>query len=193
MSDPAMKQFEQEFYRLYGDGAYAAAYDLATREMGRFPTWAQSSYYNWRMCAACLMGQPELALALFAEALAAGHWYDEAGLREDAIDVFRPDLARNGISQIRKFAALAEANYIAVAPYHDGGPIGTAAALHLAASLPNFFIQQVPLPDAAEDRRFRAELAGAGLEAVTEGYLNLPVGPGLGIQVNTSLLGKEVA
>ena len=84
MSDPAMKQFEQEFYRLYGDGAYAAAYDLATREMGRFPTWAQSSYYNWRMCAACLMGQPELALALFAEALAAGHWYDEAGLREDA-------------------------------------------------------------------------------------------------------------
>lgn len=114
-------------------------------------------------------------------------------LREDAIDVFRPDLARNGISQIRKFAALAEANYIAVAPYHDGGPIGTAAALHLAASLPNFFIQQVPLPDAAEDRRFRAELAGAGLEAVTEGYLNLPVGPGLGIQVNTSLLGKEVA
>ena len=87
MSDPAMKQFEQEFYRLYGEGAYAAAYDLATREMGRFPAWAQSSYYNWRMCAACLMGQPDLALKLFEQALAAGHWYDEAGLRED------PDLA----------------------------------------------------------------------------------------------------
>ena len=83
MSDPAMKQFEQEFYRLYGEGAYAAAYDLATREMGRFPAWAQSSYYNWRMCAACLMGQPDLALRLLDEALAAGHWYDEAGLRED--------------------------------------------------------------------------------------------------------------
>jgi len=40
-------------------------------------------------------------------------------LREDLIDVFRPDLAQNGITQIRKFAALAEASYIAVAPYHS--------------------------------------------------------------------------
>lgn len=84
MSDLTMKQFEQEFARLYGDGAYAEAYDLATREMARFPAWAQSSYYNWRMCTACLMGQPDLALRLFAEALDAGHWYDAAGLREDA-------------------------------------------------------------------------------------------------------------
>jgi galactonate dehydratase len=114
-------------------------------------------------------------------------------LRADAIDVFRPDIALNGISQIRRFAALAESNYMAVAPYHDGGPVGTAAALHLAASLPNFFIQQIPLPEAEADRRFRAELAGSALETVTDGYAALPVGPGLGIQVNASMLGKEVA
>lgn len=114
-------------------------------------------------------------------------------LRDDLIDIFRPDLAQNGITQIRKFAALAEANYIAVAPYHSGGPIGTAAALHLAASLPNFFVQQLPFPEADEDRRFRAELAGAALETVTDGYLALPAGPGLGLKINVSLLGKEVA
>jgi galactonate dehydratase len=114
-------------------------------------------------------------------------------LREDLIDVFRPDLAQNGITQIRKFAALAETNYIAVAPYHNGGPIGTAAALHLAASLPNFFAQQLPWPEAEEDRRFRAELAGAALENVTDGYLSLPTGAGLGLKINASLLGKEVA
>lgn len=114
-------------------------------------------------------------------------------LREDLIDVFRPDLARNGITQIKKFAALAEANYIAVAPYHDGGPIATAAALHLAASLPNFFAQQVPLPEAEADRKFRDSLAGAGLETVTEGYLALPTAPGLGLKINVSLLGREVA
>ena len=111
-------------------------------------------------------------------------------LREDVIDVLRPDLARHGITQIRKFAALAEANYIAVAPYHDGGPVGTAAALHLAASLPNFFIQQIPFPHADEDRRFRAELAGG--EVVTDGYLSLPAAPGLGLKINSSLL-QEVA
>jgi len=114
-------------------------------------------------------------------------------LREDLIDVFRPDLARNGITQIRKFAALAEANYVAVAPYHDGGPVGTAAALHLAASLPNFFAQQIPVPDADEDRRFRAALAGAALESATDGYLALQTEPGLGLKIDASLLGKEVA
>ncbi len=114
-------------------------------------------------------------------------------LREDLIDVFRPDLARNGITQIRKFAALAEANYVAVAPYHDGGPVGTAAALHLAASLPNFFAQQIPVPDADEDRRFRAALAGAALESATDGYLALQAEPGLGLKIDASLLGREVA
>ncbi len=114
-------------------------------------------------------------------------------LRADSIDVFRPDLALNGISQIRKFAALAEANYIAVAPFHDGGPIASAAALHLAASLPNFFIQQIPQAEAEADRRFRTELAGSPLENVTDGYLALPSGPGLGLKINPSLLGKEVA
>jgi predicted esterase len=84
MGELTMKQFEQQFYELCGEGNYPAAYELVTREMGRFPAWAQSSYYNWRMCAACLSGQPDTALAVFEEALAAGHWYDAAGLREDA-------------------------------------------------------------------------------------------------------------
>lgn len=106
--------------------------------------------------------------------------------------MFRPDLARNGITQIRKFAALAEANYVAVAPYHDGGPVVTAAALHLAASLPSFFAQQIPVPDADEDRRCRAALAGTALELVTDGYLALPTEPGLGLKIDASLLGKEV-
>jgi predicted esterase len=97
----AMKQFEQEFYRLCGDGDYAAAYALVTREMGRFPAWAQSSYYNWRMCSACLIGEPDLALRIFEEALAAGHWYDEAGLREDA------DLATlQGRSEFERLVAI---------------------------------------------------------------------------------------
>lgn len=111
-------------------------------------------------------------------------------LREDCIDVFRPDLALNGIVQIRRFAALAEANYVAVAPYHEGGPIATAAALHLAASLPNFFVQQIPFPQAEADRRMRAELTGTSVETVTEGYAALLTGPGLGLTLNEAALTK---
>ena len=65
----------------------------------------------------------------------------------------------HGISGARRIAVLAETYYVAIAPHHDGGPVATAAALHLAASVPNFFIQHVPRPagpggprDACRDR-----------------------------------------
>jgi galactonate dehydratase len=108
-------------------------------------------------------------------------------LRDDAIDVLRPDISRNGISRIRQMAAVAEPYYIAVAPYHNGGPVASAAALQLAASLPNFFIQQIPLPAAEQDRKMRAAVAGA-VEVVKDGYAALPRAPGLGITVNEKAL-----
>lgn len=109
-------------------------------------------------------------------------------LRDQVIDILRPSIALNGISQLRRMAALAEPYYTAIAPYHEGGPIATAAALHLAASLPNFFIQQLPFPEAGEDRAMRAKLGGASLEKPTDGFLSLPTGPGLGITVNRGAL-----
>lgn len=111
-------------------------------------------------------------------------------LRSDALDVVRPDLAQYGVSQIRRISALAETYYVAVAPFHDGGPIATAAALNLAASLPNFFIQQTPYPAAEQDRRMRARLAGESAETVKEGYLQLPRGAGLGVKVDEAALAE---
>ncbi|MGH9666299.1 MAG: enolase C-terminal domain-like protein, partial [Bryobacteraceae bacterium] len=119
----------------------------------------------------------------FGRDIVAGSRFQDL-LREDAIDVLRPDIARNGISQLRRMAVMAEAYYVAVAPYHTGGPIGTAAALHVAASLPNFFIQQIPLAAGERDREMRAALGGRESEQVTEGFVALPTGPGLGIHVD---------
>jgi galactonate dehydratase len=111
-------------------------------------------------------------------------------LREGLIDVVRPDISREGITWSRRIAALAEPYYIAVAPHHEGGPIATAAALNLAATLPNFFIQHIPFPAAEEDRRMRAELAGATLEKINDGFAALPTASGLGITVNEAALEK---
>lgn len=111
-------------------------------------------------------------------------------LREDAVDIIRPDIGLNGISQIRRMAAIAETYYIAVGPTHDGGPIGTAAALHLAASIPNFFIQQIPFPEAEQDRLMRVELTLAPVEIIKEGFAELPIGSGLGITINEKSLEK---
>ena len=111
-------------------------------------------------------------------------------LRESLIDILRPDIGREGITGCRRIAALAEPYYVAVAPRHDGGSIGTAAAIQLAASLPNFFIQHIPLPDAEDDARMRAEIAGAQVERVHDGFAAIPTGPGLGINVNEAALEK---
>ncbi len=111
-------------------------------------------------------------------------------LREKIIDIVRPRVSRNGITSIRRIAAIAETYYVAVAPHHEGGPIATAAALHLAASIPNFFIQQIPLADADADHMMRAEITSNSVEIVKEGFAQLPYGPGLGVDVNPEALRK---
>ena len=47
-----------------------------------------------------------------------------------------------GITACKKIAALAEANYILMAPHVWGGPVITAAALQIDANIPNFLIQE---------------------------------------------------
>jgi galactonate dehydratase len=89
-------------------------------------------------------------------------------LREQVIDVLRPDLGRMSISSIRRAAAIAETYYTAVAPYNTGGRIATAAGLHLAASIPNFYLLDVPL----------------GTAKINDGFAALPMAPGLGIEIN---------
>jgi galactonate dehydratase len=110
-------------------------------------------------------------------------------LRQDAVDVLRPDISAFGVTRTRKAAALAETYYVAMAPSHRGGPIGTAAALHVAASIPNFFIQEVPFAVQEPDRAMRRELAGE-LESPQDGFLTLPTGPGLGVMVNDDVLNR---
>jgi galactonate dehydratase len=114
----------------------------------------------------------------------------QALLREGLVDLVRPDIGIFGISGAKRIAALAEPYYVAVAPHHQGGPVGTAAALHLAASIPNFFIQHVPLPAAEGDRAMRREIASPALESGQGGFLPLPKSPGLGITVNVAALEK---
>ncbi len=112
-------------------------------------------------------------------------------LRQDCIDVLRPSLGLNSIPKIRRMAAIAETHYVAVAPYHDGGPIATAAGIHLAASLPNFFIQQIPFPDSDSDAAMRAELISPNPETVKDGFAPLVNKPGFGFQVNESALDRH--
>ncbi len=93
-------------------------------------------------------------------------------LREGVIDLVRPDLLIYGISGVCRIASMAETYYTAMAPWHSAGPIATAAALHAAASMPNFFVLQIPD-------------SGAGSAVIQDGFFELPKGPGLGVTVDT--------
>lgn len=111
-------------------------------------------------------------------------------LRWRSIDLLRPSIGLNSIPKIRRMAAIAETHYVAVAPYHDGGPIATAAAIHLAASLPNFFIQQIPFPASERDAAMRAELTTGSVETAKDGFAPLRNRPGLGIDVDEAALSR---
>jgi galactonate dehydratase len=114
-------------------------------------------------------------------------------LRMQVIDVFRPDITRLGFSRARRGAALAEAYYTGVAIYHRCGPVSTAAAIQLAASLPNSFSVDVPMPAGDRDRGLRTDLGGAAVEKATDGFIALPQAPGLGIEVNEDALRQHAA
>jgi galactonate dehydratase len=111
-------------------------------------------------------------------------------LRGQTVGVLRPSLGLNSLLKIRRMAAVAEVDYVAIAPHHSGGPIATLAGIHLAATLANFFIQQVPQPAAGQDRAMRAELVSGNYEAAQDGYAPLINKPGLGIQVSEQALAK---
>jgi galactonate dehydratase len=110
----------------------------------------------------------------FGRDIANGGIYQQL-LREGVIDLLRLDVHTHGITGMRKLAALAETYYVDVAPWHEGGPIANAAALHAAACIPNFYIAQLVNPAAG---------------SVRDGYFTLSAAPGLGVEVDERQLEK---
>jgi len=103
--------------------------------------------------------------------------YDFRELLElQTVDIIQPDLTHvGGILECKKLAAMAEAWYISVAPHNSGGPISHAMTIQMAACTPNFLILE-SFVDEVEARR---SITTVLLEA-TEGYIEVPQGPGLG-------------
>ena len=102
-----------------------------------------------------------------------------------AADVIQPDITHfGGLLETRKLAAWAEAYYVLVAPHNVGGPVSTAAALHLAACTPNFKIQE-HFNDFAEEF---VKAAAPGNPEVVDGAFALPKGPGLGVTLDLDVV-----
>jgi galactonate dehydratase len=105
-------------------------------------------------------------------------------LEKQAASILQPDLCHaGGITEVRLIAGMAEAYYAAIAPHNPLGPISLAAGLQLAAAIPNFLCQeQVSLGEGYLKQPFR----------VTDGYVDVPTGPGLGIEVDEDALQEKL-
>ena len=108
-------------------------------------------------------------------------------LEKGAAKVLQPDLCHaGGITECRLIAGMAEAYYTHMAWHNPLGPISLAAGVQTAAAIPNFLIQE-----------------GAGVLrpgegilkepfVVENGFLQLPTGPGLGVELDDDYLDNEM-
>jgi L-alanine-DL-glutamate epimerase-like enolase superfamily enzyme len=103
---------------------------------------------------------------------------------EGACAFAQPDLGScGGITACKKIASLAEANYVLVAPHVWGGPVITAAAVQIAANIPNFLIQE----SIYKSRDFFDELVVEPFEW-DQGDLIPSDRPGIGIELDEEKL-----
>ena len=111
-------------------------------------------------------------------------WGFREVLEKKAATILQPDLCHaGGITEVRLIAGMAEAYYASVAPHNPLGPISLAAGVQVAASIPNFLCQeQVSLGEGYLKKPF----------TVREGYLDLPTGPGLGIELDEDALAGKI-
>ena len=109
-------------------------------------------------------------------------------LEAKATAYIRPDLCLcGGLSGCKKVAGMAEAHHVKVIPHNPLSPVSTAACVQLDASIPNFALQEYT----GEAEPPKSDLLVEPLE-LKEGYLTVPEGPGLGIELNEAALSYPV-
>ena len=113
-------------------------------------------------------------------------WDFKRILEQGHVDIIQPDPSHaGGITEVRKIAAMAECYDVAVALHCPLGPIALAACLQLDALCHNATIQEQSLGIHYNQTNDLLDyLADPGVFAYTEGYVAIPGGPGLGIEIN---------
>lgn len=109
------------------------------------------------------------------------------------VDIIQPDLSHaGGISEVKKIAAMAEAYDSAVAPHSPLGPINLAASLQIDAVTPNVFIQEQSLGiHYNQGSDLLDYLVNKEVFKYKAGYAEIPVSPGLGIEIDEELVRSE--
>ena len=107
-------------------------------------------------------------------------------LEKRAATILQPDVCyAGGITELRLIAGMAEAYYSPIAPHNPQGPCSLAASYQIAASIPNFLIQE------NGDANYE-DLLAKPLPPVRNGHRPLLTDPGLGITIDEDKLRAQV-
>ncbi len=106
-------------------------------------------------------------------------------------DVIQPDLIKaGGITEVKKIAALGQTFFKTIAPHNTKPTLGTAAALHLLASVSNFG----PFIEFIETELYQPVLSVFDNHVeFKNGNLILPEEPGLGLLINEKRVAELAA
>lgn len=115
------------------------------------------------------------------------NFYTRFGFRDliqaQAADIISPDLAKaGGLLEGRRIADLADMYYIPLAPHNICGPVGTVAAGHVCATVPNFLVLEFHHLD---NPVWNALIHETPL--IHDGQITVPDRPGLGVTVNEAV------
>jgi galactonate dehydratase len=117
---------------------------------------------------------------LCASETLATRWAFRDLLETGAAGIIMLDLSWcGGVSEAKKIATMAEAWHLPVAPHDCTGPVVLCASTHLSLNAPNALIQESVR---AYYRTWYRDLVTA-LPEVSDGFISVPAGPGLGMEL----------
>ena len=100
-------------------------------------------------------------------------------------------MVMNGLTNLRKIGVLAELYGKEIVPHHGGGNIGVIAHMHLVASWRHApFMELLHDPPVGHYRNKFSIMSNAP-EVDSDGFMSLPQGPGLGIEIDPDLIMKN--
>ncbi|MET0474744.1 MAG: galactonate dehydratase [Mycobacterium sp.] len=122
-------------------------------------------------------------------------WDFKAVVSSGAVDIIQPDPSHcGGITEARKIAHLAEAYDVALAPHCPLGPIALAACLQIDAGCYNAVIQEQSLGIQYNTTNDLLDyLVDPSVFTYRDGFVTIPNGPGLGIEINEEYVAERAA
>lgn len=120
-------------------------------------------------------------------------WEFKNLLKDGYADIIQPDLSHaGGITECKKIFSMAEAFDVAVAPHCPLGPIALAACLQVDATCYNAFIQEQSLGiHYNQGSDLLDYLVNKDVFEYNDGYVKIPEGAGLGIEINEDFVRKQ--